>query len=75
MSDNDHTLSLKGLRESMGVTQTELAKRLTLPQPNLSRIEKDGNPTLAVMRKYVDGLGGELELYAEIGGKRIRLAI
>lgn len=68
-------LTLRELRDEAGKTQVELAELADMTQSALSRIERrEDNPVEAV-RKYVEALGGELEveLVAVLGGKRIKL--
>lgn len=68
-------LTLRELRDEAGKTQVELAALAEMTQSALSRIERrEDNPVEAV-RKYVEALGGELEveLVAVLGGKRIKL--
>jgi uncharacterized protein len=55
-------VSLRGLRKSCGLTQTELAQRLHRGQELVSRIEQRQDLLLSTLRTYVASLGGELEL-------------
>jgi transcriptional regulator with XRE-family HTH domain len=50
-------------RESQGITQTTLAEKSAVPQPNLARIEKGtANPTLRTMGRIAAALGYRLVL-------------
>ena len=49
-------------RKAIGLTQTEVAGRLSITQENVSRLEKRDDMHLSTLRKYVEALGGELEL-------------
>jgi DNA-directed RNA polymerase specialized sigma subunit len=49
-------------RKAIGLTQTEVAGRLSITQENVSRLEKREDMHLSTLRKYVEALGGELEL-------------
>lgn len=55
--------SLMAFREAAGLTQVELAGRLNSTQVNISRLEKRKDMHLSTLRKYVEALGGKLELY------------
>ena len=55
-------LSLRDLRRALGLTQTELARRLNKGQEVVSRIEQRQDLLLSTLRSYVGSLGGELEL-------------
>ncbi len=52
------------LRQARLQTQVALAERLDIPQTAVSRIERRTDLLLSTMRKYVEGLGGRLELRA-----------
>ena len=58
------TLSfLQARRIKQGISQTELAKRINMMQPQLAKIENlDSTPTLATLNKYAKGLGLEIKL-------------
>lgn len=66
-------LTLRELREASGKTQVELAELVETSQAQLSRVESRHNHLLSTVRKYVEALGGELEVVAKIDGKRIVL--
>ena len=55
-------MSLRELRKSRGLTQTELARRLRKGQELVSRIEQRQDLLLSTLRTYISSLGGELEL-------------
>lgn len=68
-----HELTLRQLREEAGKTQIELADLAELTQSALSRIERREDNPLEAVRRYVEALGGELELVAVVGNKRVKL--
>jgi uncharacterized protein len=55
-------MSLRELRKSRGLTQTELAHRLQKGQELVSRVEQRQDLLLSTLRTYVSSLGGELDL-------------
>ena len=55
-------LCLRDLRRSLGITQTELARRLGKGQDAVSRIEMRDDLLLSTLREYVAAMDGELEL-------------
>lgn len=61
-----HAYRLAELRRLRESTQAELAESAGLVQPAVSRLERDADPnvTLRTLRRYVEGLGGHLELAA-----------
>ena len=49
------------------------AGKADFAQSELSKIERREDHLLSTLRKYVEALGGELEVVAVLGDKRIRL--
>ena len=54
----------KALRESQGLTLAEVAERMGIDAPALSRLEtgKMLNPTLATLHKWAEALGQKLDV-------------
>ena len=70
-------LSLRTLREATGKTQMEIADQSQINQADISRLEARADfedCLVATMRRYVEALGGTLELVAQFGDKRIAIA-
>ena len=68
----DH-LTLQELRKLSGKTQTEMADLSSTTQAQLSRVEARTDHRLSTIRRYVEALGGELEVVALINGQKIIL--
>ena len=66
-------LDLRGLRELLGKTQQEIAALLERSQGQVSETERRQDVRLSTLRSYVEALGGELEVVATFGDKRIKL--
>lgn len=66
-------LTLAELRKELGITQQELARLADITQPELSRTERRADHLVSTLRRIVHALGGELEIVAKIGDKRVRL--
>lgn len=67
-------LPLRTLREAMGKTQADVALASQINQADVSRLESRGNfddCQLATLRRYVEAVGGGLELVATFGNKKI----
>jgi hypothetical protein len=62
------------LREALGLTQIEVAGRMGLAPSELPQIEGRDDHQLSTLRRYVEALGGELEVVAVLGGKRVVLS-
>jgi DNA-binding XRE family transcriptional regulator len=66
-------LSLRELREMAGKNQVEMAEIVEVTQSALSRMERREDNPISTLRRYVEALGGELEIVAVLGNKRIAL--
>ncbi|GAA1724992.1 helix-turn-helix domain-containing protein [Aeromicrobium alkaliterrae] len=73
--DEQRAYRLRELREELGITQRELATRLSVTQPTISaleagRLDRSG---LATLVAYVQALGGTVEVTATFGDRRLVL--
>ncbi len=66
-------LTLKELRQDLDLTQTELAGAAAMTQSELSRLEARGDHRISTLRRYIEALGGEIEITAVIGKRRVKL--
>lgn len=66
-------MALQDVRKHLGLTQEQLAEIMDVSQPELSRLEHSKNPLLATVRRYIEALGGELEVTVILKNKRVRL--
>lgn len=57
--------SLKDLRQAVEKTQEDLAEVLGVGQDTISRLEQRSDMLLSTLRRYVEGMGGKLELVAQ----------
>lgn len=71
-SHHDSAYALGELRRSREVTQVQLARRLAVSQATVSKFEKS-NPAVSTVRRYVEALGGQLEITAVFGDDRVLL--
>jgi transcriptional regulator with XRE-family HTH domain len=56
-------LFLSRLRERCGITQRDLAEKLGVRQATISGIERREDIQVSTLRRFVEGLGGRLEIY------------
>jgi len=66
-------LTLKELRKDLDVTQAQLAHVADMTQSEMSRLESRGDHRISTLRRYVEALGGAIEITAVIGRRRIKL--
>ncbi len=66
-------MNLRALRELVGKTQVELAEITEMSQSDISKAERRTDHLFSTLRRYIEALGGELEVTASFGDKRVRL--
>jgi hypothetical protein len=66
-------LTLQGLRRCLELTQTEVGVSAAMTQSELSRLEGRSDHLTSTLRRYVEALGGTLEISAVFGKRRIKL--
>jgi predicted transcriptional regulator len=73
MKAEERAYRLREIREEQGVTQKELADRMSLTQPTISALESGDldRSGLATLRAYVEALGGTVEVTATFGSRKL----
>lgn len=66
-------MNLRAVRELLGKTQVQLARKAKMSQADLSKAERRSDHLLSTLRRYVEALGGELDVIARFGDKQIRI--
>jgi hypothetical protein len=66
-------LSLRELRLDLSLTQQQVADAADMTQSELSRLEKRGDHRISTLRRYVEALGGKLEITVVVGKRRVTL--
>lgn len=59
-----HEMALAELRQARAKTQAELAKVLDVGQPAVAKLESRADMYVSNLRRYVEALGGKLEITA-----------
>lgn len=68
-------VALQELRAARQVTQEQMAERLAVSQPNISRLEHGTDLYLSTLADYITALGGHLELTAVFPDDRVSLRV
>jgi hypothetical protein len=68
-------ITLSQLRELAGATQVDLAELAKMTQAELSRFERRDDRRLSTLRRYIEALGGDVEITATFGKKRLVLDV
>jgi transcriptional regulator with XRE-family HTH domain len=67
-------VALSELRERRGITQEQVAAQLETSRPNVSRIEREDDVRMSTLQRYVEALGGELEIVVRFAdGERLKV--
>lgn len=66
-------MDLKEIRAMTNTTQNDIAAKLDMAQPEVSQLERRQDMRLSTLRRYIKALGGEIEVHAVLGDKRVRL--
>ncbi|MEO7193565.1 MAG: XRE family transcriptional regulator [Pseudonocardiaceae bacterium] len=62
--DDSYFRRLSELRHARHMTQVALAERLHMVQPSVSRLERQADLYVSTLRRYIEAIGGRLELHA-----------
>lgn len=68
-------MTLRELRQSLGLTQQDLAENLQIAQPQLSKMEGRGDHKISTLKRAVEAMGMELEVFAVSGDRRVKLNV
>ena len=68
-------MSLVELRRELGVTRVDMATAAEMTQAELSKLERRDDHLISTLRRCVRALGGELEITAVVGDKRVKLSV
>lgn len=69
----EEEMGLANLRRALKRSQTEIGQILEVNQGSVAKIEKRGDMLVSSLRRYVEALGGELEMVACFGDRRVRI--
>ena len=65
--------TLKALRQDLALTQAQVSAAAAMTQSELSRLEGREDHLTSTLRRYVEALGGKLEVTAVFGKRRVKL--
>lgn len=66
-------IALAAVRERRGVSQATVAEELGTSRPNVSRIENEVDVRLSTLERYIEALGGQLEIRAVFDDGDVKL--
>jgi transcriptional regulator with XRE-family HTH domain len=62
--DEAYFRRLTELRQARALTQVTVAEKLHMAQPTVSRLERQADFYVSTLRRYIEALGGRLEIHA-----------
>lgn len=74
--DRIHAQTLAMIRETSQLTQTEIARKLSISQGAVSQLEKRNDMLLSTLRNYIRAAGAEnLRILVTINGEEVEVQI
>jgi len=67
-------MALHELRQARERSQEELAHALKVGQPAVAKLERRADMYVSNLRRYIEALGGSLEITARFGEARVAIA-
>jgi predicted transcriptional regulator len=64
-------IALQDLRQSLNLTQTQVADVLAINQAAVSKMEGQGDMYVTTLRRYIEALGGHLKLVASFPEREV----
>jgi DNA-binding XRE family transcriptional regulator len=69
-----YAMNLAMVRKAAHLTQVEMAKRIGIPQGNVSRLENSDDMLLSTLAAYLQATGAtDVAITMSVGGKRVEL--
>ncbi|VEP15424.1 Helix-turn-helix domain protein [Hyella patelloides LEGE 07179] len=66
-------MALDEIRHAVSLTQDELASKLNVKQPAISRLEKRSDMYISHLREVIEAMGGKLEITANFGDRKVKI--
>lgn len=66
-------MRLRDLRNARDLSQADIAQALDSDQGNISRLEQQADMYVSTLRRYLEALGGTLEIVAHFPDRDVRI--
>jgi predicted transcriptional regulator len=66
-------MTLSELRQAINISQTELAERLNVKQPAISRLENPHDMYISHLQEIIEAMGGKMVIIAEFPDKQVKI--
>ena len=67
-----HYKELLEFRRQLGLTQNDVADRMRVTQESISRLERRKDMHISTLKRYVEALGGQLEIHVTFPEHELR---
>lgn len=69
----EEDMNLAELRKALKLSQDEIAQTLQIGQGSVAKIEKRADMYVGTLRRFIEAMGGELEIVARFGSNTVRI--
>lgn len=66
-------MALNELRQAFSLTQEQLASKLKIKQPAISRLEQRSDMYISHLREVIEAMGGKLEIIASFDDRQVKI--
>ena len=67
-------MTLAQLRQSLSITQQEIAGKMNINQPAIAKLENRSDMHVSNLRRLIESMGGELDIRARFPQGEVRIA-
>ncbi len=71
--DEPSCLPIHALRQARQISQEQLANRLHIEPKHLSQLEQNSDRVLLTLRRYIEAMGGQLDIIAHFPDVKVRI--
>jgi len=69
----DEEMGLAEVRRALQLSQEEIGRALQIGQGAVAKIEKRPDMHVSTLRRFIEAMGGELEIVARFPGRTVRI--
>ena len=69
----EEEMDLAEVRRALKLSQDEIAQTLQIGQGSVAKLEKRADMYVSSLRRFVEAMGGELEIVARFAGRSIKI--
>ncbi|MES5046596.1 XRE family transcriptional regulator [Rhizobium nepotum] len=69
----EEEMDLADVRRALKLSQDEIAQALDIGQSSVAKLEKRADMYVGTLRRFIEAMGGELEIVARFDGRSIKI--